>query len=56
MRDDFLSADWAAHHHKLSRDIHKVFSTILVGLAWLNAYQFDAPWRHDRRPDGKPIA
>ncbi|MEG3088636.1 hypothetical protein [Sphingomonas sp. PB4P5] len=51
MRDDFLGRDWADNHHSLSDGIHKLFKTMAIGLQRLNAYQFDAPWKHAPRRD-----
>jgi hypothetical protein len=47
MRDDFLSADWAHSHHRLTDAIGALLRTISVALARLNAIQYDAPWKHD---------
>lgn len=47
MRDDYLSRDWADHHHRTSGGLAALFAAIGTGLARLNAYEFDAPWRRD---------
>lgn len=49
MRDDYLSADWARHHGSVTDNFNKLVTTIATSLARLNAYQFDAPWRHEPR-------
>ncbi len=49
MRDDYLSADWARHHGHVAASFNKLAASIAKSLARLNAYQFDAPWRHDPR-------
>lgn len=49
MRDDYLSADWARHHGDVKTSVNKLIKTIATGWARLNAYQFDAPWRHEPR-------
>jgi hypothetical protein len=49
MRDDFLSADWAAEHGRLSSDIHKLIRRIAAGYTRLCARQFSAPWRQAPR-------
>jgi len=47
MRDDYLSADWARHHGAVKTSVDKLIKTIATGWVRLNAYQFDAPWRHE---------
>ncbi|MEN2785647.1 hypothetical protein ACFOKI_11460 [Sphingomonas qilianensis] len=49
MRDDFLTSDWADHHHLVSRDIHKLVKRIIFGFKRLQARQFYAPWKKERR-------
>lgn len=48
MRDDFLSADWANHHGEMSNGIDRLVKSIALALTALFAYQFDAPWKHDK--------
>lgn len=49
MRDDFLSGDWAANHHRLGAGIDKLAETVsrLFGDTFdaLTRQQFDAPWQ-----------
>lgn len=47
MRDDYLSADWARHHRQATGAIHRVFQTLAVSFARLNAIQYDAPWKRE---------
>lgn len=47
MRDDFLSADWARHHHDLSGGLHKLLAIVAASMERLHRAQFDAPWKHE---------
>lgn len=49
MRDDFLSADWSANHHRLGADIHKLFRKIGRSFEVLHRQQFAAPWQRSPR-------
>lgn len=48
MRDDFLSADWANHHGEMSNGIDRLIKSIALAFKALHAYQFDAPWKHEK--------
>lgn len=53
MTDPFLTRDWAEHQHRFSASVisalGSAWRTLRVSLDRLNAYEFDAPWRHDHR-------
>jgi len=54
MRDDYYSAAWTDNRKQLSTTIvaaiHKVVQGMNQVFAWKNAYDFDAPWRHQSQP------
>ena len=45
MRDDYLSQDWANHHHLFTSDLHKLLRAFSESMEQLTRQQFDAPWR-----------
>lgn len=45
MRDDFLSADWADNHAKVSNGLDNFVKQIAESFERLTAIQFDAPWQ-----------
>ncbi|MES2338994.1 MAG: hypothetical protein V4537_12930 [Pseudomonadota bacterium] len=53
MRDDFLTAEWARDHGRLTDALATIVTTVRTSLATLNAYHFDAPWRHDAGRAGR---
>ena len=54
MTDDFLSRAYADNHQHLSDGIAAAIGSALtamrIGFDRLNAYQFDAPWKHIPHP------
>jgi len=54
MRDDFLSQDWANHHHLFTGDLHKLFRNFRESMEHLTRQQFDAPWRVQERRENCP--
>ncbi len=52
MRDDYLTQDYADRRPTMTASIAALFRAIGIGLARLNARQFDAPWRPRALPCG----
>ena len=50
MNDDFLTADWARDHGRVTETLAGFVKTLAASFEKLNRYQFDAPWRHGVRP------
>ena len=47
MNKDFESAAWADGQADFAAWISDTIASISVALERLNAYQFDAPWKHE---------
>lgn len=52
MNDPFLTRDWSEQHARftggLGQALDRLWKTYRVSMDRLNAYEFDAPWQHDR--------
>lgn len=53
MRDDFLSADWADNHTKITNELDHFVKLVAESFERLTAIQFDAPWRQPQICDHK---